>query len=272
MAKFYLIACLVPLLLYAAEPSAFEKQSGATKDDIKNIQRHIANLQAKVDSIQQTQEGVSSLYESQSNKLQKQIIENAEQGKRIEEIQTQLDTLNNLKKQVDSNTQAIKNIKTQLQEINKSITTLNQSILAELNKINTPAQASQTEQKFVKDKTKQAEIFAQAKKFYEQKSYNSAKERFVWLAQINYKKAECYFYLGEIAFETKSHNDAISYYKESVMSNDKATYMPTLLLHTAQSFNAIKDTKNYNKFLDSLITNYPTSKEAQSAKKLKNQK
>ena len=56
------------------------------------------------------------------------------------------------------------------------------------------------------------------------------------------------------------------------LANDKAKYMPTLLLHTAQSFNAIKDTKNYNKFLDSLISNYPTSKEAQNAKKLKEKK
>ncbi len=53
------------------------------------------------------------------------------------------------------------------------------------------------------------------------------------------------------------------------MANDKTKFMPTLLLHTAQSFNAIKDTKNYNKFLDSLIGNYPSSKEAQTAKKLK---
>ena len=88
---------------------------------------------------------------------------------------------------------------------------------------------------------------------------------------LNTKK-QSVIYLGEIAFTSKAYNDAIYNYKQSALANDKAKYMPTLLLHTAQSFNAIKDTKNYNKFLDSLISNYPTSKEAQNAKKLKEKK
>ena len=272
---------LAPLFLAFSvngEPSAFEKQSGATKDDIKTLQSLVTKLQQKVNSIGQAQEGISSLYESQSTKLQQQIAQGTQNAKSIEEFKTQIDT----------NTKEIAEIKAQLKDINTNLTTLNQTILNELKALNnSPAQKqnqkesknasgqnnTKAEQKpFTKDKAKRAEIFTQAQELFDKKEYESAKERFEWLVETNYKKAQSSFYLGEIAFTNKTYNDAIKHYKESVLANDKASYIPTLLLHTAQSFNAIKDTKNYNKFLDSLISNYPSSKEAQTAKKLKTQK
>ena len=86
MIKRYLLFTFIPLLLYTNEPSAFEKQSGATKNDIKTLQSLITHLQQKVDTIQQAQEGVSSLYESQSSKLQQQIIQTTQQAKNIQQI------------------------------------------------------------------------------------------------------------------------------------------------------------------------------------------
>lgn len=284
--KYCIFFALIVLASIAnGEPSAFEKQSGVTKNDIKALQSIVTQLQQKVEAIGQTQEGISSLYESQNTKLQRQITQTTQQTKDIEELKTQLDLLHNLKQEVTTNTQEIQKLKTQIQEINTHLTTLNQTILNELKKLNTTSNSSQkntdkdntnhisdTQTKnppFNKDKTKKAEIFAQAQELFNKKEYESAKERFEWLLTLNYKKPESNFYLGEIAFANKSHNNAIKYYKESAMANDKTKFMPTLLLHTAQSFNAIKDTKNYNKFLDSLIGNYPSSKEAQTAKKLK---
>ena len=276
MIKRYLLFTFIPLLLYTNEPSAFEKQSGATKNDIKTLQSLITHLQQKVDTIQQAQEGISSLYESQSSKLQQQIIQTTQQTKNIEELKTQFDLYKNLKQKVDANTQEIKVLNTQIQEINKSLSTLNEAILDGLRQLNNApenqtAKSTASKPAFVKDKNKKADIFAQAQEMFKKLEYVSAKERFEWLIEIDYKKADSHFYLGEIAFADKSYNTAIYHYKESAMVNDKTKYMPTLLLHTAQSFNAIKDIKNYNKFLDSLIGNYPSSKEAQSAKKLKTQ-
>ena len=273
--KYCIFFALIVLASIAnGEPSAFEKQSGVTKNDIKALQSIVTQLQQKVEAIGQTQEGISSLYESQNTKLQRQITQTTQQTKDIEELKTQLDLLHNLKQEVTTNTQEIQHL-----------TTLNQTILNELKKLNTTSDSSQkntdkdntnhisdTQTKnppFNKNKTKKAEIFAQAQELFNKKEYESAKERFEWLLTLNYKKPESNFYLGEIAFANKSHNNAIKYYKESAMANDKTKFMPTLLLHTAQSFNAIKDTKHYNKFLDSLIGNYPSSKEAQTAKKLK---
>ncbi|MCX2716414.1 hypothetical protein OQH61_01505 [Helicobacter sp. MIT 21-1697] len=273
MIERYLFVAFIPLLFYANEPSAFEKQSGVTKNDIKTLQSLITHLQQKVDTIQQAQEGVSSLYESQSSKLQQQVIQTTQQAKNIEELN---ELYKNLKQKVDENTQEIKMLTTQIQEINKSLSTLNEAILDGLKQLNnTPANQTtkNTTNKptFLKDKNKKSEIFTQAQEMFKKSEYESAKERFEWLLEIDYKKADSHFYLGEIAFADKSYNTAIYHYKESAMANDKTKYMPTLLLHTAQSFNAIKDIKNYNKFLDSLIGNYPSSKEAQNAKKLKAQ-
>jgi len=268
---------LAPLFLVFSlngEPSAFEKQSGVTKNDIKTLQNLVSKLQQKVDSIGQAQEGISSLYESQSSKLHQQVSQGVQNAKDIEEIKAQLDT----------NSKDIATIKAQMKEINATLTTLSQTILSELKELsNNPIQTTSTNQKntatnkqadskaptFTKDKAKRADIFTQAQNLFNKKEYESAKVRFEWLIEINYKKAHSSFYLAEIAFANKSHNEAIKLYKESAIANDKASYMPTLLLHTAQSFNAIKDTKNYNRFLDTLISNYPSSKEAQSAKNLK---
>lgn len=272
----------MPILLFA-EPSAFEKQSGATKNDVKNLQIFITKLQQQVDAIQQSQEGVSSLYQTQSAKLDQQISKSIQYTQSLEEFKTQLDMYKDLKEQIDLNTKDIKELKTQIQELNKNLTLLNESVLNELKQLNT-AQTKESQEKkpsaskstpnapiFTKDKNKKAETYTQAKAFFQQKNFEEARVRFEWFLEINYKKAISSFYLGEIAFNNKAYKSAIAYYKESVLINDKASYIPTLLLHTAQSFNAIKDMKNYNIFLDSLISNYPESKEAQNAKKLKTQ-
>lgn len=251
-----------PLLLLA-EPSAFERQSGITKDDIRKLQTLVSKLQQQIDTIQQSQEGISSLYESQSNKLQQQVIQGTTNTKDIEEIKSQLEI----------NTQDIEEIKSHLAEISESI-------LKELDNLSSkqtkPSKAKTesitTESTFTKDKTKSKEIFSQAQNAFQLKDYKEASSRFEWLIEINYKKASSHFYLGEIAYDSKSYDTAIYHYKQSAIANEKAKYMPTLLLHSAQSFNAIKDTKNYNKFLDTLIENYPESNEAKSAKKLKAKK
>lgn len=270
---------LFPIFCFS-EPSAFEKQSGATKNDLKALQSVVTKLQQKVETTQQAQEGISSLQESQSSKIRQQLIQTTQNAKDIEELKAQTELYKKLQQQVESNTQDLALLKMQILELNTSLKTLNQTILDELKKLNTPADDkssttnadSKKSTTFTKDKTKKTEIFAQAQDLFKKAEYNSAKIRFEWLLTLDYKKAENHFYLGEIAFINKAHNDAIYHYKQSALANDKAKYMPTLLLHTAQSFNAIKDTKNYNKFLDSLISNYPTSKEAQNAKKLKEKK
>ena len=72
----------------------------------------------------------------------------------------------------------------------------------------------------------------------------------------------------KVSYKTKNYSDAISYYKESGTRNETATYMPTLMLHTAVAMQKTKDNDTAKKFLGALITNYPKSSEAKDAKKI----
>ena len=65
----------------------------------------------------------------------------------------------------------------------------------------------------------------------------------------------------------KKYDVAISHFKKSAMLNDKAAYMPTLLLHSAISFENVKDKDNAKNFYNTLVGLYPDSEESKIAKK-----
>jgi hypothetical protein len=58
--------------------------------------------------------------------------------------------------------------------------------------------------------------------------------------------------IGETLFERNAYKEAIGYYKESASRNEKALYMPTLLLHSGISMEKTGEIKRYGKsFLSS---------------------
>ncbi|MFW2591291.1 tetratricopeptide repeat protein [Aliarcobacter butzleri] len=111
-----------------------------------------------------------------------------------------------------------------------------------------------------------AKLMNDAKKDYDAKAYNNAIPKYEKLVEINYKPAENNFYLGEMWYKRKKYDTAISHFKKSAMLNDKAAYMPTLLLHSAISFENVKDKENAKSFYGTLIELYPNSSEAKEAK------
>jgi TolA-binding protein len=109
------------------------------------------------------------------------------------------------------------------------------------------------------------ELMNYAKKLFDEKSYGDAVVRFEYLIRNNYKPATSNFYLGEIYFLTKDYEAAVHHYKISVGLYDKASYIPTLLLHSAISFDKLKDRENAKLFYTTLIDSFPDSKEAKEA-------
>jgi len=105
---------------------------------------------------------------------------------------------------------------------------------------------------------------------YRAKRFTKAKESFTTLADKNYKPAETNYYLGEIAYYRKNFEEAIYHYKISVGYYDKASYMPTLLLHTALSFQKLGDDDNAQRFFDTVLSTYPESSQANIAEKYLN--
>ncbi|EEO26634.1 tetratricopeptide repeat protein [Helicobacter winghamensis ATCC BAA-430] len=113
-----------------------------------------------------------------------------------------------------------------------------------------------------------ASVFKEGEQFYKDKNYQKADEYLQVAVKGNYKPARGNYLLGEVAFEQKRYEDAIYYYKTSATRYDKADYMPRLMLHSAKSFEALKEKDNAKRFLETLIALYPTSSEAKEAKKL----
>ena len=72
--------------------------------------------------------------------------------------------------------------------------------------------------------------------------------------------------MGEIAYYTKKYEDAIFYFKKSAGLYDQASYIDTLLLHTAVSLEKSGDKGQAKAFYENIIANYKGKKSAKIAK------
>ncbi len=109
-------------------------------------------------------------------------------------------------------------------------------------------------------------LMKEPKQDFDSKNYSASTPKYEKLLETNYKPAEVNFYLAQNWYMRKKYDLAISHYKKSAILNDKAAYMPTLLLHSAISFEKTKDKDNAKSFYSTLIDLYPSSNEAKTAK------
>ena len=109
-------------------------------------------------------------------------------------------------------------------------------------------------------------LMKEAKQDFDSKNYSASTPKYEKLLETNYKPAEVNFYLAQNWYMRKKYDLAISHYKKSAILNDKAAYMPTLLLHSAISFEKTKDKDNAKSFYSTLSDLYPSSNEAKTAK------
>lgn len=117
------------------------------------------------------------------------------------------------------------------------------------------------------EKMSNKDVDTKAKEFFDEKNYTKASEYYTHLVDKNYKPAVSSYMIGEINFKRKNYAEAFAYYKKSTSIYSKASYMPTLLLHTAVSLDNTNDKKNAKMFYEGLIAKYPESNEAEEAKK-----
>jgi len=111
-----------------------------------------------------------------------------------------------------------------------------------------------------------AESYRQGVELFYQRSYQAAKEHFDEVLAANYKAAPSNFYLGEIAYYTHQYADAVSYYKQSALLYDSASYMDILYLHTAISLDKSGDPTQAKTLYEYVISTYPDKKSASIAK------
>ncbi|BDQ29011.1 hypothetical protein [Helicobacter ailurogastricus] len=297
--------------LLCAEPSAFELQSGATKQELKTLKNSnknlgdiLATLKGQTDSLLQGQEGLKSLVEGQGLKLKEATDTLATHGDNLKalkntqemqadlikqqaalidtlkaQIQTNQESLANFEKKSTETQKLLENMRTdfaaKLQNLQKSIDTqanANNQKLRELAALQAQMLQAKKEASFSKDPTQKQATEQEAHTLFKQKRYKEAQARFVWLASLPFKPAYTNYMAGESAYFNKAYQPAIASFKKSAMLDDKASYMPTLLYHTALAFKHLKDVPNYKKFLQSVANLYPESEQGKKAKNLLEQK
>ena len=298
MKKSILVAILCaasPLFLFGAEPSAFgagdlsnpqpygltsnEKVILETKKKLHKIALKSNNQENKVDSLRERIDGLQSIIESLSRKahtnkvaLQKLQEEN--------ELKTQNgdEYLKRLSDNVQNNTQEIEKIRKVILELSTLLDSINKDYVtkAEFNRLVSDVNAfkislskgtKHTASKGSKSKKSSATLYNEAKKYYNKKYYTKAIENYETLIKRNYKPAYAHYMIGEMNYKRKNYANALSYYKKSTKLYSKASYMPTLMLHSAIAMHKTGDKKHARLFFQAVVKKYPNSKEAKEAKK-----
>jgi tetratricopeptide (TPR) repeat protein len=292
--KFFLLGCLC-LYISAAEVSMFDagdiniaKPYGLTKAEqvsydnkqkLDILNKKLNTLKSNFNDINEKIEGISSVYESDSetlNKAKRTLSNTALTIKDLKELSiTNSESIINLEKKLDSfiSTQTRNNQKLEktlfkmvslVNKINQNYVTTNQ--FDELVKFVNNGKLITTKpkpRKTLSNSSKLIKAISMVNRRYFTKSLPLWNE----LLKANYKPATVNFYLGEVRFGKKQYEKAIHHYKTSMLLYDEASYIPTLLLHSAISFEKIRDKENAMNFYSTLVDTYPSSKEAIKAQK-----
>lgn len=283
-----LLAVILPYHLMSAEPSAFgagdlnnpnpygltstEATLLETKKDLRKVVVKSNNQANEVDSLRERIDGLQTVIEAISsstreNKLKLKSLEdeknnNSEYDKRIAES-------------IQINSKEIEKINLQISEISKLIDSINttyvtkeefNSFVNNVNKVKDP-KSSTKQKKSQNSDMSDSDIETKAKELYDKKLYGESLEYYKQLIEKNYKPANAHYMVGEIEYYRKNYADAVAYFKKSATLHSKASYMPTLMLHTAVSMEKSGDKANAKVFYDAIITQYPNSTHAETAKK-----
>ncbi|HIY44512.1 MAG TPA: hypothetical protein IAA23_05700 [Candidatus Helicobacter avistercoris] len=299
---------------FESQSGATKKDIKNLKDASLNLSSLVVDLQGRLEALEQMQYGIQSLYDAQGQKVQKlseeleaQNIFMQETRARLEVLKDQFEQLRLTQAQNEENyrsaMKSLDGLGEKIKEVSQVGSALNDLVLKEfesvraefakqadviakdqenIQKLSLEIEKIYEEKKKIaernafKNPQKKLDVFKEAKSMYWGKNFDDARIRFAWLLEQGYEKAESSFFLGQIAFRQRRYNDAIVYFKQSAVLNDKASYMPVLLLHTIKSFQALNDNKSALTFAQSLIAYYPKSKEAAQAraieKKIKGEK
>lgn len=293
-----LLLVYFPLSLLGAEPSAFgagdlsspnpygltssETVVLETKKKLDSVVVSSNNQANQVDSLRERIDGLQSIVEGLSLKtyevrkeLQALNDSNQNQLKNNDEIGIRLSDITN------ANTQNIEKMKIVIAELTSVVDTINSTYVSKeefntlINDINKfkdlvakELKTTQTSTKndVNKDKTT-AEIYNEAKQFFDKKLYNDALKNYTYLIEKNYKPAYAHYMIGVIHYKRKNYADAIAYFKKSSTLYSKADYMPELMLYSGISMDKTGDKANAKNFYNAVIQKYPNTKEAKEAKK-----
>ena len=301
-----LFTAAVPLLLVSAEPSAFgagdlsnpepygltsnEKVILDNKDKLRKVVVKSNNQANEVDSLRERIDGLQSIIESLSRKAHNNKItlnrlneestlksENSDEyEKRLSEvIQSNSKNISEIKSEIEKIKAVISEVSLLVDIINKDYVTKAEfnDLVNDVNNFKTlmvkelkSSKTTSSSKSKLSGKTN-GQIATEAKAYFNKKYYKDAIASYEYLIKKNYKPANAHYMIGEMNYKRKNYSNAISYFKKSSSLYTKASYMPTLMLHTAISMDKTGDKANAQKFFGAVVAKYPQSSEAKEAKK-----
>jgi TolA-binding protein len=286
----------VPLCLFASEPSAFgagdlnspqpygltpnEEVILKTKKELKKIEHKSKSQESQLDSLRERLDGLQSIVESLSRKAhnnkvklekireeeKKLFATTGEYEKRLaDSIEHNAKELEALKAALLETTKHIDNIDANYvtkDEYNRLVKSFNEfkSLVAK--------ELKSTTKKTTHAKISSPELYNLAKKNFDKRYYTKAIENYKELIKRKYKPAYAHYMIGEMNFRRKNYAQALTYFKKSSQLYSKASYMPTLLLHSAIAMDKTGDKAHARKFYEAVIAKYPQTEEAKEAKRL----
>ena len=284
MKYFFLVSLLFAIIF--AEPSAFSAGDlsarvpyglNKTEKFILANKKKINRLSLKISKLQEKLETISNLFLTTTSKINNDI---SSINKNIKNIKIELSgEIAKLEQNISSkselnaeNIEQLKQILLQLTSLTREINSkyIDKDVMIEYVK------KANTQKKYKKNikkprslkKMSKSELLKKGESLMNKKKYSKAKPIFYELIKRGYRASRSNYYLGEIYFYNKQYRQALLFYKKSVKLYSKSYFMPNLLLHSALSSKYIGNKKNAKAFLQSLVTNFPKSKEAIKAKKL----
>lgn len=286
-----------------------EKHILKNQKKLNNLSSKVSDVNLLLESINKRLQGLESIYEGDSAKLNSTVLKVNKLMKEVEvssaianknsddtaEIKLVSEQLLNIKEETDKEVKrSIATLKKAVAKISKLMNKINNEYVssselqnnmqqfitrAEFNELKKALglKVSKTQNKtenVKKDNTNKKltssdkrKLMEEAKAQYKKRYFTYAIPKFEKLVELNYKPAENSYYLGQMWYVRKKYDLAISHFKKSALLNDKAAYMPTLLLHSAISFEKTNNKGDARSFYSTLIELYPSSNEAEIASK-----
>ena len=284
MRHFILLPLFFGLSVSASEPSVFgagdltnpnpygltheEKLILENKKEIQTVIQKNSAQNAKVETVSERLDGMQGILEGLGQRSNEQgLVLQKLQEKVLSESNTTTG-VDDLSKQVAANTENVAQFKTLLEELSHVVDEINNyyvskeqfAALIKQLKVNLPDSAVSSA------KMSNSFLEKEANRFYGEKKYAEAQKYFEQMVQKKYKAPEALFMIGETQFERKGYKEAVASYKESASRNEKALYMPTLLLHTGISMERSGESATAKAFYQATISKYSgtgAAKEAQ---------
>lgn len=255
--------------LNSSEPyglSENEKIIYQSKKKVENLSKDYTGANSRINTLVDKVDGMQSIMESLSKDNHDNLNNIKELTKDFEEYKIKSNEEKvELDKKIElllyntrTNANNIKQLQQSIQELSKGV--------KEIANVSNSNVSLSTSNAIGFDSQNKADLLKSAIKDYENKNYDDAKNKLIYLSEKRHKPAQCNYYLGQIAFENKDYETALYYYKQSntlyKQAKVKSPYMPTILLNSGISLKNQGKVEESKIFFKTLKEEYPDSKEA----------